>query len=208
MPRSSVRMTCVGSPVGRPSSRRPVIPRCTTRYPPPSSEIRMNLPYRLTPAIRRPWSCDAMLSGSPPRSTRRLRNSAVTIRRPTSGAMERATVSTSGSSGTLRHLEEDVVALDAHFKNGNPLGGAVIVLAGTAVEFPQMIGANHAPIVDLTLPQRAAPMNTNAAESADFAARVADGIGMLVHQHFGHGIRRQGGEMRHFHEWHNSSKPV
>src|SRR6266404_1611073 len=188
MPRSSVRITCVCLPVGPPSSRRPVIPRCTTRYPPPSSEIRMNLPYRLTPAIRRPWSCKAMLSGSPPRSTRRLRNSAVTIRRPTSGAMERATVSTSGSSGTLGDLEEDVVALDAHIESGNTPGRVVIVLPGAAIEFPQMIGANHAPIVDLTLPQRAALMNTNAAERADFAARVADGIGVLVHQHFGHGI--------------------
>src|SRR5947199_1375257 len=125
-----------------------------------------------------------MLSGSPPRSTRRLRNSAATIRRPTSGAMERATVSTSGSSGTLRHLEEDVVAFDAHFKSGNAFGRVVIVLTRTAVEFPQMIGTNHAPIVDLTLPQRAALMNTNAAESADFAACVADGIRVLVHQHF------------------------
>src|SRR5262245_27304282 len=111
---------------------------------------------------------------------RKLRNSAEMIRLPTSGAIERATVSTSGSSGTLRNLEENLVAFYAHFKSGHALGSVVIVLAGTAVEFPQMIRTNHSPIVDLPLSQRPSLMNTNAAQRTDFTARVADGIRIIT----------------------------
>src|SRR5579884_1137140 len=51
--------------------------------------------------MRAPETRAAMWPGSPPRRTRRQRNSAETMRRPIMGARERATVSTSGSSGTV-----------------------------------------------------------------------------------------------------------
>src|SRR5207248_5094642 len=109
----------------------------------------MNLPYRLMPAILRPSSRSAMCWGSPPRRMRRQRNSADTIRLPTRCAIDRVTVSTSGSSGTFRNLEENLVPLQLHLIGGDTLGGIILVLPGAAVEFPKVKRADHAPFVDL-----------------------------------------------------------
>src|SRR5690242_8346289 len=107
-------------------------------------------------------------SGLPPRRIRRLRNSAVTMRRPTSGAIDRATVSTSGSSGTFGHLEEDVVALHAHLERGDALRRVVIEFPGPAIEFPHVIRADHAAVVQRALSQWAAAMGADTAQRVDF----------------------------------------
>src|SRR6185437_10202272 len=64
----------------------------------------MNFPYRFTAAIFLPRNRSAICCGSPPRSTRMQRNSALMMRRPTRGLMERVTVSTSGNSGTSKTI--------------------------------------------------------------------------------------------------------
>src|ERR1700674_5808540 len=116
-----------------------------------------------------------MASGLPPRKMRRQRNSADAIRRPASGAIERTTVSTSGSSGTaLGNHQEDVFAILPDFIGGHPLSGIVIVFAGAAVKLPQVIRANHAAIVKLALAQRAATMDAHAAERAQPASHIAN----------------------------------
>src|ERR1017187_6216087 len=108
--------------------------------------------------MRRPWMRAAILSGSPPRSTRVARNSAETMKRPTSGAIERVTVSTSGSSGRLGHLDQDVVALYLHLVGGDAFGGIVVIFAGDAIELPQVVRANHAAVANLALASWAAAM--------------------------------------------------
>src|ERR1041384_2817835 len=71
-----------------------------------------------------------------------------------------------------------------------------------------MVWANHVAAVNLTLSQRPALVNTNAAERPDFAARIADRIRIIIDQHFGDGVQWERGKTRHLDERHNSSKPV
>src|SRR5688572_18477012 len=123
-----------------------------------------------------------MSSGSPPRSTRRLRNSAVTMRRPTHGAMDLVTVSTSGSSGTAGNLEKNVVAIDANFECCDPFCRVIIIFPGAAIKLPHMVRTYHMAVVNLALSQRSATMDTNPAERVDLTAGVADGIGVIIHQ--------------------------
>src|SRR5437773_11960806 len=119
-----------------------------------------------------------MASGLPPRSTRRHRNSADTMRRPTKCARDLTTVSTSGSSGNSRNLQKNVFAFDLDFVGGYTALGVVIVCAGAAIKLPQVVWTDHAAIVKLALAQRSAAMDTDAAERAHAAPEVADGVGI------------------------------
>src|ERR1022692_4335370 len=152
--------------------------------------------------MRRPWMRAAMRSGSPPRSTRVARNSAETMERPTSGAIERVTVSTSGSSGTLGHLDQNVVALHLHCVGGDAPGGIVVVFARDAIELPQVVRANHAAVVNLALAQRATAMQANPAQCTDSPTHVANGVGSFPHHAFHHRAGRQARHLPHMRQRH------
>src|ERR1035438_4097158 len=83
-----------------------------------------------------------------------------------------------GELGHLGNLDVDVAVFHFDLKNRHRFGGVVIVLAGGAIELPEVVGADHAAIVDLPLTERAAAMDADAAESADGPAGMAHGIGL------------------------------
>ena len=63
-----------------------------------------------------------------------------------------------GKFGHLGDLNIDFAVFYFDFKGGHAFGGVVIVLPGRAIEFPEMVGADHASIVDLSLAERSAAM--------------------------------------------------
>src|SRR5580658_5462885 len=132
----------------------------------------MNLPRRPMARMRRPASI-ALISSALPRKIRAQVNSAETIRRPTTRAIDRTTVSTSGSSGTFRHFEQDVVAFDCDRVGGNLLAGIEVVGASLAVPLPGMPGANDMIAVQGALPQWSATVQTRSTERGDASADVA-----------------------------------
>src|SRR6266545_3259606 len=157
-------------------------------------------------AIRLPASCADIRWGSPPRSTRRQRNSAVTIRRPTRAAMERATVSTSGSSGMrLREVGEDIVALYLDRVRAQLAGAVVIVLSGVAVELPQVPGAHHPSVHQVAEAKRPAAVRADAVQGRHRAVRVAQHVGASAVHHLARRARGQAGEAAHSGHWHTLS---
>src|SRR5579863_438109 len=160
------------------------MPRWTTRQWPPSRSMTMNLPRRRTARIRRPASASLIPPGSP-RNMRRQVNSAETMRRPTMRAMDRATVSTSGSSGTLRHVEQDIVAFHLDSEGRDFLVGIEIVGAGLAVPLPAVPWAHHVVAVESALPQRTAAMQAGAAKGGHASADVAESIQIVADGDFG-----------------------
>ena len=106
--------------------------------------------------------------------------------------------------GHLGYLDVDIAGFEFDFESGHAFGGVVIVLAGGAIEFPEVVGADDGSAVDLTLAERSAAMDADATEGANGSAGMANGIGLIAHHHFHDGIRgklRQGGhfEERHLH---------
>src|ERR1035437_6213661 len=93
--------------------------------------------------------------------------------------------------GGVGDLYIDVAAVDFDFESGHASGGVVIVLAGGAIEFPKVVGADHAAIVDLALAERTALMEAHAAEGVDGPAGTAYGVGSIAHHHLHDGIRGQ-----------------
>src|SRR6185437_16763162 len=104
----------------------------------------MNFPYRSTARIFLPASARAVLIGEP-MSTRSPRNSALTMRRPTTaGRSVRTTVSTSGSSGiALGQIDEDVRVFDLDAVDRNAHAVIDEARAAARIEFPHVPGANH-----------------------------------------------------------------
>ena len=107
-----------------------------------------------------------------------------------------------GKFGHLGDLNIDFAVFYFDFKSGHAFGGVVIVLAGRAIEFPEMVGADHASIVDLALAERSAAMEADAAERADCAAGMAHRIGLVAHHHLHDGIRGQLRQRAHFEKRH------
>src|SRR5450432_785668 len=71
-----------------------------------------------------------------------------------------------------------------------------------AVKLPQVIWADDAAIVKLALTERAATMNTDAAEGAHRAGEIADGIRVISHQYLGNGAGWEGGDFSHIDQRH------
>src|ERR1035438_7453647 len=143
--------------------------------------------------MRRPSRRAESRAGSPPRRMRRVRNSAPRMRWPAMGAAERAMAGEGGERadhgfdfgefGHSGNLDIDVAALHFDFESGHAFGGVVIVLAGGAIEFPKVVGADDAAIVNLALAERAALMEAHAAEGVDSPAGMAYGVGSIAHHH-------------------------
>src|SRR5579885_4987 len=142
--------------------------------------------------MRRPCKQAAIASGSPPRRTRTERNSAERMRRPRSGAMERATVSTSGNSGMSGNLQENIAAFDFHFEGRDAERRIGIVLAGCAIKLPEVVWAHNPAVVNLSLAQGSSSMQANPAQRAQSSPHIADRVGLTFHDHFHHGIFREG----------------
>src|SRR5207245_621615 len=112
-----------------------------------------------------------------PRTTRGQRNSAARMRLPANrGARPRTMVSTSGSSGILRDIDQDVVTGDLHGKSRDHDGRVVIVRAATAIELPGVPGTGEIDAVDRSLSQRPAAMRAGSVERVDSALHIADGV--------------------------------
>src|SRR5580704_5487927 len=109
-----------------------------------AKSITMYLPCRLTarivlPTIRSGW----------PRRTRGQRNSAARMRVPAKrGASPRTIVSTSGSSGILRNIDQNIVTGNLDRKRDDFHLCVVVVNAGAAIELPGMPGAGEITAVD------------------------------------------------------------
>src|SRR5579871_4983802 len=89
------------------------MPRCTASIP-RSRVITINFPRRTTLTMVRSVRCDASFRRSPGVTKREVKD-ALRMRRPVRcGASVRTTFSTSGNSGTLRKLDQNVVALYLH----------------------------------------------------------------------------------------------
>src|SRR5882724_571281 len=171
-------------------SSLPVMPRWMPRLALASEKsMRMNLPCRRTALIVFP----AMRSGLP-RIIRAHRNSAARMRRPASrGARPRTMVSTSGSSGILGNVDQDIVASDLCRERRDPDRGVVIVLARAAVELPGVPGAGEMGAVDGSLSQRSALMGAGSGERVYPSFDVANGVALFSERGFHH---RPGGELR------------
>src|SRR4051812_18207047 len=114
--------------------------------------MEMNLPRRGADSTRRPTNFFASADRVPGGTGFEV-NSAGRIRLPIRcGRTVRTTVSTSGSSG----IDEDILSLyfDSEFAEANV--GVGIELAGDAVEFPRVPGADQSCAVQSPLSQRAA----------------------------------------------------
>src|SRR5439155_2948344 len=112
-----------------------------------------------------------------PRTTRAQRNSAERMRRPAKrGASPRTIVSTSGSSGMLRNIDQDIVPhhLDPEGRDDNLR--IVIVRARAAIEFPGVPGAGQLAAVDGALSQRPAAMRAGSGQRVDGALHIANRI--------------------------------
>jgi hypothetical protein len=107
-----------------------------------------------------------------------------------------------GKFGHLGDLDIDIAAFHFDFKSGDALRGIVIVLAGSAIEFPAMVGTDYASIVDLPLAERSAAMETDTAEGADRPGGMAQRIGLVTHHHLHHRIRGQLRQRAHFEKRH------
>src|SRR4030088_3225451 len=105
------------------------MPRWNTRSSPPSSAHMMNFPRRVTASTVRPGRTAENTSGTGKRRTFGGPSRTDITRRPTTAARRsRATVSTSGSSGTRRlangcHLLPVLTDLDVDNQRNNQLGG-------------------------------------------------------------------------------------
>src|SRR5882724_2286910 len=168
----------------------PVIPRWMPRLGPASvKSITINFPWRRTAWIVLPTICCGW-----PRSTRGQRNSAARMRQPASrGARPRTMVSTSGSSGMLGNVDQDIVASDLCRERRDPDRGVVIVLASAAVELPGVPGAGEMGAVDGSLSQRSALMGAGSGERVYPSFDVANGVALFSERGFHH---RPGGELR------------
>src|SRR5260370_39237404 len=99
----------------------------------------MYLPWRRTVRIVLPT-----ISSGRPRTTRGQRNSAARMRVPARrGASPRTIVSTSGSSGMLRNIDQNVVTRNLNRKRGNFNFGVIVIGAGAAIELPGVPGAGE-----------------------------------------------------------------
>src|SRR5437016_9097282 len=160
--------------------------------------ITINFPWRRTAWIVLPTICCGW-----PRSTRGHRNSAARIRQPASrGARPRTMVSTSGNSGMLGNINQDVVTGDLRRKRGDLDGVVVIVLAGAAIELPGVPGTGEVRAVNGPLSQRSAAVRAGSRERVNAAIHIADGEAVLSDRGFHY---RPGRELRQrpdLHEWH------
>ncbi len=104
------------------------------------------------------------------------------MRRPTSGRIDRTTVSTSGSSGTYGTSMKNLAVLDPHRISGDAARGIAIVLAGAAIEFPKVVRAGEVRAIEVPLPERTAVVNADAIESVDDAFDIADGVRVRAHE--------------------------
>src|ERR1700681_2203868 len=95
-----------------------------------AQSIAMYLPWRRTARIVLPT-----IPSGRPRKTRGQRNSAARMRVPARrGASPRTIVSTSGSSGILRNIDQNVVTGDLNRKRGNSNFGIVGVGARAVID--------------------------------------------------------------------------
>src|ERR1051326_9260056 len=109
-----------------------------------AKSMTMYFPCRRTARIVLPTICCGA-----PRNTRGQRNSAARMRLPAKrGASPRTMVSTSGSSGMRRDMDQDVVGGDLHRKGTDDDGWVVIACAGAAIEFPGVPGTGETAAVD------------------------------------------------------------
>src|SRR5207248_7334972 len=136
----------------------------------------MNLPCRRTCSIVFP----TIRSGEP-RITRAQRNSAARMRRPASrGASPRTMVSTSGSSGMLRDVDQNVVANYLNRKGSHLHGGIVIMSARATVEFPGVPWTGEILAVDCALSERPALMRARSGKRMDPSLDIADRVPLVA----------------------------
>src|SRR5260370_32844357 len=161
----------------------PVIPRWMPRLGPASvKSITINFPWRRTA-----WLVLPTIWWGWPRSTRGQRNSAARIWQPASrGARPRTMVSTSGSSGMLGNINQDVVAGDLRRERGDPDRGVVIVLARAAIELPGVPGTGEVRAVNGPLSQGSAAVRTSSRERMDAALDIANGEAVFSDRRFHH----------------------
>src|SRR5262245_54441264 len=97
------------------------------------------------------------------------------MRLPARCAIERTTVSTSGSSGMrLRNINPDFVAADLDGIGGELQLGIEVVCSGVAIELPEVPRADQAPAADHAVPERTAAMRADSLDRSNPARRVAD----------------------------------
>src|SRR5438552_6829194 len=92
------------------------------------------------------------------------------------GARSRTMVSTSGSSGMLGDIDQNLVAGDLNREGSHPHGRIVIVCASAAVELPGVPRAGEIRSVDRALPEGPAVMRARPGERTDAAIDVAERI--------------------------------
>jgi len=124
------------------------------------------------------------------------------MRRPTIGAMDRATVSTSGSSGTLGELDQDVVTGHPHRERLDLFGGIEIVRPSGAVPLPGVPGTHDKVAVDGALPQWTAAMRAGAVQRGDASGDVTDSVNGIAGGDFCYGAGGQLGELCNFDQGH------
>src|SRR5207237_3052467 len=129
-----------------------------------------------------------------PRRTRGQRNSAARMRVPARrGASPRTIVSTSGSSGMLRNIDQNVVAGDLDRKRGNFNFGIVVVGARAAIELPGVPGAGETTAVDCALAERSTTMRTRSGQRVNTAIHVANRVAFFSDGDLRHRAGREPG---------------
>src|SRR5258708_37205475 len=163
--------------------------------------ITINFPWRRTAWIVLPTTCCGW-----PRSTRGQRNSTARIRQPASrGARPRTMVSTSGSSGMLGNIDQDVVAGELRRKCGDLDSGVVIMFACAAIELPGVPRTGEVRAVDGPLSQRSAAVRTSSRERVDAAIDIANGEAVFSDRRFHH---RSGWKLRQRPDFHECHVPI
>src|SRR5258708_38775055 len=100
-------------------------------------------------------------------------------------------VSTSGSSGILWNIDQNVVTGNLDRKRGNSHFGIIVVGAGAAIELPGVPGASEITPVDRALSERSTTMRTGSGQRVNAAFHVADRVAFFSDGGLRH---RAGGE--------------
>src|SRR5436309_5040542 len=115
-----------------------------------------------------------------PRRTRGQRNSAARMRVPARrGASPRTIVSTSGSSGMLRNIDQNIVTGNLNRKRGNLHFRVIVVGARAAIELPGVPGAGETTAVDCALSERSTTMRTSSGQRMNAAIHAANRVAFL-----------------------------
>src|SRR4051812_7708114 len=114
------------------------------------------------------------------------------MRRPTiEGRKVRTTVSTSGSSGTVRKIHQNCAGFDADSVNGNAEFIVERTRASCGIELPRVPGAGDHSAVEYAMPERTAMMRANSRHCANLAIHIANSVETAVSNDLDQRARRQ-----------------